>query len=205
MANLFQSSLNWMAKSFAKDTSKMFIITGVAGWTLSSLAQIMTVAVNPKIKDEQKMFLIPQEFSDAVVNIGSFFLISQLTKKTVAKLFSTGKFTTKKVRTFLNEHKDIYGDKVGKIDFDLDSALKYESEALRKSHANIKNLGTTIATVSAGILASNIITPILRNKMASTVQKSYLNESKEEHSPKKLATVQNVKVSPVSNSGQMRI
>ena len=55
MANLFQSSLNWMAKSFAKDTSKMLIITGVAGWTLSSLAQIMTVAVNPKIKDEQKV------------------------------------------------------------------------------------------------------------------------------------------------------
>lgn len=205
MANLFQNSLNWMAKSFAKDTSKMLIITGVAGWALSSLAQIMAVVVNPKIKDEQKMFLIPQEFSDAVVNIGSFFLITQMTKKTVAKLFSTGKFTTKKVRTFLNEHKDIYGDKVGKLDFDMEKALQYESEALRKSHANVKNLGTTIATVSAGILASNVITPLLRNKLASNVQKSYINDSKEEHSPKKIATVQNVQITPVSNGGQMRI
>lgn len=205
MANLFQSGLNWMAKSFCKDTSKMLIITGVAGWALSSLAQIMAVVVNPKIKDEQKMFLIPQEFSDAVVNIGSFFLITQMTKKTVAKLFSTGKFTTKKVRTFLNEHKDIYGDKVGKLDFDLESALKYESEGLRKSHANVKNLGTTIATVSAGILASNIITPLLRNKLASNVQKSYINETKEEQAPRKIETVQKVQIAPVKSGGQMRI
>ena len=204
MTNLFQSGLNWIAKTFAKDTSKMLIITGVTGWALSSLAQIMGIVFNPKIKDEQKVFLIPQEFSDAIVNIGSFFLVTQITKKIVAKLFSTGKFTTKKVRTFLNEHKDVYGDKVGKLDFDLETALKYENEALRKSHSNIKNIGTTIATVAAGVLASNIITPLLRNRMASKVQKSYINELND-NQPKKIQTVTNMNARPITSGGSMKI
>lgn len=204
MANLFQSGLNWLAKTFSKDTSKMLIATGVAGWALSSLAQIMAILVNPKIKDEQKLFLLPQEISDAIVNIGSFFVITQFTKKTVAKLFTTGKFAPKNVREFLDKNKDLYGDKVGKLDFDLGKTLQYESPVLKKSYHNVKNLGTTIATVGAGIIASNIVTPILRNKMAANVQKSFINDTQEEKKPnvKKIPAPQ---ISTVRNSGSMKI
>ena len=84
--------LNWVAKNFKKDASKMLIWTGVAGWTLSSLAQICAILFNPNIPNEQKSYLVPQEMADAAVNIGSFFLVTQLTKNTVSKLFQTGKF-----------------------------------------------------------------------------------------------------------------
>ncbi|MCQ2744025.1 MAG: hypothetical protein MJ230_04420 [bacterium] len=204
MANLFQSGLNWMAKTFSKDTSKMLIITGVAGWALSSLAQIGAILVNPKIKDEQKMFLLPQEFSDAIMNIGAFFLVTQVTKKTVSKLFSTGKFTTKSVRKFLNEHKNVYGDKVGKLDFNIEEALKYETKGLLKSHQNMANLGTTIATVGASILASNVITPILRNKMASSIQKTYLSETNEPKKPEVTTKISN-SVTPIQSASSMKI
>ena len=107
MANIFQNVLNWVAKHFSKDASKMLIFTGVAGWTLSSLAQIGAILVNPNISKEQKSFLVPQELADAAVNIGLFFLITQVTKRTTAKLFSTGKFAPEKVREFLTKNKTI--------------------------------------------------------------------------------------------------
>lgn len=174
MANL----LDWVAKTFSKDASKMLIFTGVAGWALSSLAQIAAILVNPKIKEEQKVFLIPQEISDALVNIGAFFLITQFTKKTTSKLFSTGKFAPKSVREYLNKHSDIYEKKVGKLDFDIDNVIKIDSNFPKEAYYKMKNFGTAFATVCAGVVASNIVTPLLRNKMASNVQKTYINEFK---------------------------
>ena len=47
MFNPFKSALNWVAKHFRKDASKMLIWTGVAGWTLSSLAQISAGCRSP--------------------------------------------------------------------------------------------------------------------------------------------------------------
>ena len=110
--------LTWIADNFSKNASKMLIVTGVAGWTLSSIAQIGAILFNPNISKEQKSFLIPQECADALVNIGSFFAITQLTKMTVSKLFSTGKFASSKVRAFLDKNTSLYKDKIGKIDFD---------------------------------------------------------------------------------------
>ncbi len=178
MFNPFKSALNWIAKHFRKDASKMLIWTGVAGWTLSSLAQISAVMLNPKLSKEQKSFLIPQEFADAAVNIGSFFLVTQVAKRTVSKLFSTGKFAPQKVRKYLDKHKDLYAKKVGKLDFDLDEVLKKDKLFPKDEYWACKNFGTTVATVGAGILSSNIITPIVRNQMASKMQKKYI-DSKE--------------------------
>lgn len=186
MNNPFKSVLNWIATHFRKDASKMLIWTGVAGWTLSSFAQISAVLFNPKFDNEQKSFLIPQEFADAAVNIGSFFLITQVAKKSVSKLFSTGKFAPSKVRKYLSEHKDLYGKKVGKLDFDLDEVLKKDTLFPKDEYWACKNFGTTIATVGAGIISSNIITPIIRNNMASSMQKNYINNQKQTFTDKPL-------------------
>ena len=199
MFNPFKSALNWVAKHFRKDASKMLIWTGVAGWTLSSLAQISAVLFNPKLSKEQKSFLAPQEFADAAVNIGSFFLVTQVAKKSVSKMFSTGKFAPQKVRKFLNKHKDIYGKKVGKLDFDLDEVLKKDNLFPREEYWACKNFGTTIATVGAGIVSSNIITPILRNQMASKMQKNYIdNKNKYDNKIKEVKA-------PIIKSTNMKI
>ena len=178
MPKIFNSMLEWIAKNFRKDASKMLIFTGVAGWSLSSLAQICGILFNPEIPNEQKVYLIPQELADAAVNIGSFFLVTQMAKKTVSKLFSTGKFAPKEVRKFLDKNKDLYGKKIGKLDFDLDEVLKKTADFPKDSYYTCKNFGTTVATVGAGILSSNIITPIVRNNMASSMQKKYIDEKR---------------------------
>lgn len=173
MANLMKGILNWVDRKFSQNASKMIVFTGCVGWGLSSLAQIGALLVNPKISNEQKSYLVPQEFLDAVVNVGAFFLITQFTRSTVSKLFSTGKFAPTKVREFLNKNTTLK-NKVGKIDFNLDDILKTEKDFPTKDYYACKNFGTAIATVGAGILSSNIITPIVRNNMAAKMQKNYI-------------------------------
>lgn len=172
-----QGLLNTIAKNFKDDPSKMLIVTGAIGWAVSSLAQIGAILFNPKISDKEKSFLVPQEMSDAIVNIASFLVITNSVKIFASKLFSTGKVVPKSVREFLNKNKALYEKKIGKIDFNLDDVLPKNTD-LYNTYDLHKSLGTSAATVGAGILATNIVTPLLRNKMASSVQKNYI-ESKE--------------------------
>ncbi|MCQ2739392.1 MAG: hypothetical protein MJ237_04105 [bacterium] len=175
MAKFPQNFFEFIYKSFKDDTANMLIWTGVAGWALSSVAQIIAILVNPKFSDEKKGFLLPQEVADAAVNIASFFLITRVSRKIVLNAFKSGKFASSGVREFLNKNKNIYGDKVGKLDFNLDEvAEKFMPSKVKDEYLSTKSFATTMATIGGGIVASNIITPILRNKVASKAQKSYI-------------------------------
>lgn len=169
--------LDLIATHFKDDPAKMLIGTGVAGWTISSIAQITAIVFNPKIDKRQKSFLVPQEFADAAMNIGSFFLITQGAKKYASKLFTTGKFAPKTVREFLNK-SEIYKNKVGKIDFNIDE-IKSLSSFPKKEYESYKKIGTTVATVGGGIIASNVVTPIVRNNMAAKMQRKYIKNHNE--------------------------
>lgn len=179
MPNFFQKNLNWIYENFKKDTSKMLIVTGTLGWALSSLAQSIAVLANPKISNEKKSFLLPQEFMDALVNVGGFFCFTMLTKKCIAKIAKTGKITTKTVRDFLDTNPE-YKNKVGKLDFNLDDVLKDRPELakINESYESYKNFVTTMGTVGASVLSCNIITPLIRNITASNVQKTYIDMQK---------------------------
>ncbi len=171
-----QKGLDWIYQNFKKNTATMLVITGTVGWGLSSLAQVCAVLFNPKIKKEQKSFLVPQALLDTAVNIGCFFTITQSTKKIISKLASTGKIAPTNVRMFLNKNKDLYGDKVGKLSLDLDSVIKQNPKFPKESYYSYKNYVTTMGTIGASILSSNIVTPIIRNSMASDMQKKYLDK-----------------------------
>ena len=179
MPNLFQKSLNWVFENFKKDTPKMLIVTGTLGWVLSSLAQGIAVLANPKISNESKSFLLPQELMDAAVNIGGFFIFTMLTKKCISKMAQTGKIAPQSVRKFLNSHAE-YKNKVGKLDFNLDDVLsnKPELAKLYETYESHKNFVTTMGTIGASILSCNIVTPVVRNFTASSVQKTYIDMKK---------------------------
>ena len=177
MSKPFQKCFEYIYKKFSENPAGMLITTSVIGWMLSSLAQIIAITVNPKIKEEQKVFLIPQEFNDALVNIGAFLLITQLTKKTATNLFTTGKFAPKCVKEYLNKTPELKS-KVGKLDFNLDEVLANSTPEISKAYKTYKSFGTTVATIGAGVFAANVVTPLLRNKMASRVQKTYINTYK---------------------------
>ena len=176
-SNILQKGLEWVYTNFKKNTATMLVVTGTIGWGLSSLAQIGALIFNPKLSKEQKSFLIPQEIADAAVNISAFFLITQATKKIISKLASTGKIAPSKVRTFLDKNKDLYGNKVGKLDLDLDNVLKNEPSFPKDSYYSFKNYATTMGTIGASIVSSNIITPIIRNSMAAKMQNKYITNT----------------------------
>lgn len=172
--NLFQSSLNWVYKNFKKNTAKMLVITGTAGWGLSSLAQIGAVLFNPKISPEQKSFLIPQEVADAAVNIGLFFLFTQATKKFISKMASTGKIAPMSVREHLN--KLVPKNEIGKLSLDIDKIIEKHDDFPKESYYAYKNYVTTLGTVGASVLSCNIVSPLLRNRLASSIQKQYIDK-----------------------------
>ena len=93
---------------------------------------------------------------------------------------STGKIAPTKVREFLSKNK-VYEKQVGKLSLDLDEVLKTENKFPKESYYAYKNFATTLGTVGASIVSSNIITPILRNSMASNIQKKYL-DNRSQHS-----------------------
>ena len=174
-SSFFQKNLEWVYETFKADTSKMLIATGTMGWILSSAAQLYAIIKNKNIDAETKSFLYPQELMDAIVNIASFLGFTLVAKKGVSKLVSTGKFAPESVRNYLN--KSVYKDKVGKLDLNLDEVLKDKSveKSIFNSYTSYKNIVTTLGTVGASILSCNVITPLIRNKTASRVQKSYID------------------------------
>ena len=174
MHNFFQKPLNWIAKKFSKDPSKMLIWTGALGWTASSAAQMLGIVFNPKVSDKEKSFLLPQEMWDAVMNIILFLSVTNVAKHGVKKLFTTGKLAPESVRQYLKKNTEL-AEKVGKIDFNLDTVAEKMPKFPKESYEVYKNFGTTLTTVGAGILATNILTPVVRNKIASSAQNKYVN------------------------------
>ncbi len=172
---MIKSPLAWIYQNFKKNTAKMLVATGTLGWVLSSIAQVGAIYLNDKIPKEQKTFLVSQEALDAFINIASFFAITQMTKKVISKMASTGKLASEKVRTYLNKHKDLYGDKVGKLSLDLDKVLEKDIHFPTKSYYSTKNFATTVGTVGASIFASNVVTPVLRNTVAADIHNKYFN------------------------------
>ena len=80
-----------------------------------------------------------------------------------------------------------------KISFDLDKVLKEDPLFPKDSYYTYKNIATTVGTVGASIFASNVVTPILRNNMASRMQKKYI-DNREKFNPYSSANSTGMKI-----------
>ena len=183
-----QNFLNTVFNTFKNDTGKIIIATGALGFGLSSAAQIGAILMNKKISNEKKSFLIPQEFLDGAVNILAFLGITMVSKYFATKLVTTGKILPKSTRDFVNMN---YKDNVGKLDFNMDKIIKDAPQTAMNNYKKYKNMIATTTTLGASIFSSNLVAPIARNSIASSVQKSYIQ--------------QNSEYNPVKYSGDMKI
>lgn len=158
-------------KVYHKDAGKMLIHTGTIGWVLSSAAQIAGILMNDKIPKEQKMFLIPQEFMDACVNILSFYLVTRSFTSVANKLTKTGKWIPSNVKNHLI--KNGFKDRIGKFDFNILKDVKLTGRPKRSFELFYNGLGV-VATTIGSVISCNLITPVLRNLYASHRQKTTL-------------------------------
>lgn len=185
-SSFFNSFKNYMAKHYGDSHGKMLIHTGVAGWILSSLAQVTAIITNDKISAKQKMYLVPQELADAAVNIASFYLVTQTFKSVATKAVNTGRILNKTVRDFFTKNK--VAD-VGKKTFDVlrDGNLTND---VKKSFESFRNGFDFIATTAGSILSCNIITPIIRNEIATYKQKDHMSKYSQYVNPTKNSAAQ---------------
>ena len=171
---VFRNFKNTILTKYGPNPAKMLIYTGVLGWFLSSAAQVVAIAVNDKIPKEQKMFLIPQEISDGAINVLSFFLVTSAIKNFASKLVSTGKLANPKIRKFLNETGLDVKKGLGQTKFNIEKLANYDQK--KEDYKSFKNGIDVIGMTLGSILSCNIITPILRNKVAADRQQKTLAE-----------------------------
>ncbi len=165
------SILDYVYKIYHKDAGKMLIHTGTISWILSSAAQIFGIMINDKIPKEQKMFLIPQEFADAVFNILSFYIVTCSFTGVAAKMVNTGKWLPSNVKNYLI--KNGFKDKIGKFGFNILKDAKLTGRAKRSFELYKNGIGV-LAFTAGSILSCNVITPLSRNKYASARQQQNL-------------------------------
>lgn len=175
----FDRYLENLWNNYSKDLANILIFTGVAGWALSSAAQIVGLLANDKISNKDKTFLIPQEAFDAGVNIASFILITTGIKKLANKLVTTGKLAPKSLRTYYEStpYKNFIGKDTFNVERDLGGLASFAPN--KKTYDGFKNIVTTGATIGGSIFSCNIVTPILRNNLASVSHKTIVKNANE--------------------------
>lgn len=187
-SSALKSLLDFVVDQSTYNTANVLIVLTSAGWLASSLAQIMGIYFNKNYTKEQKSFMIPQEFADACVNIGSFLLVTKSLKALTTKMVETGKLTLKSIQRFLTE-KGLASER-GRFDFNITEVEGFNAH--RQAYNCFKTMAESTAAIVGGVLSSNIITPILRNKIASTRKDKVLqtlNDTEKYKRPQQSVTV----------------
>lgn len=148
----------------------------VCGWVLSSFAQTCGIIFNDKIPAKEKRFLVPQEIFDGLINATLFWFVTSKATNFGKKLVLNKKILPKKYaeifETFKPNCKNLE---------ELNNAFTKHIDSFGKSieAAEAKNFveGMGVITCIGGaIIANNIITPIVRNKLAGICQKKEMEK-----------------------------
>ncbi len=174
LSSQFNRIKNVISLKYGKDPGKMLIHTGVAGWIMSSAAQIIGIVFNDKISKEQKLFMIPQEAADATVNIVSFLLVTQTFKHIASEAMRTGKWIPKNIKDFLKKRGQIKN--LGTKNFNVLKRLEKAKVGRRtlSKYQNVCNGIDVVATTTGSVISCNLITPAVRNVYASHSQKEMI-------------------------------
>lgn len=197
--------VKYMADNYSKDSGKLLVHLGALGWVLSSAAQLGVVAGDKNIDKKKKKFLLSQEAADAGVNVVMYYTICDVIKKGGDKLVESGKLLTSEVVNALGAIKGgttsvknpadwrklftkaelkmpltkmlEMGDKLGIVHYlhDKTAALNAVKNALSAVETHKDNVGV-ISAIVASVLACNIVTPYVRNNIASKFQKKALDK-----------------------------
>lgn len=198
--SLWKGIKNYIYKHYGQESGKMLVHVGLITWTVACLSQVAAVLVNDKIPKEQKKFLLPQELADGAINILSFYLITNSMKDIGSKLVSTGKWSTKAIRDFVeayNQENPKMALKLGDMQLNLGKIFK-EDEKFHESYDTFKNGIDMMSTVTGAVISGNFVTPFIRNAWAAKRQKESLEKERSQG-------INSYKNNIYPNSGQMKI
>ncbi|MDD3594441.1 MAG: hypothetical protein PHX18_07430 [Candidatus Gastranaerophilales bacterium] len=139
------------------------------GWVLSCLAQVGAIIINDKIPSKEKKFLIPQEIMEGVVNVALFWCLTSRATDWGRKLVLTKKFIPKSLAPHLKDFKP-KSFKVEKLQQEFfNHVRKTCPNNFAEAHNAIEGIGL-ITSIIGSVVACNLVTPIIRNKLASIYQ-----------------------------------
>ena len=157
--------------------STMLVAMGIIGTITSSIAQRIGIRANPNIPQDKKEFLINQEKKDCMLNVGLTWLTGTGSKKLVHTLTNKGYLLNESVRSAADKialyngmsHKELAKIGFYKVKGDLPaiSICQPQYKSLKRNFLRCQEGLSVIAAVGAAILTTNLIVPILRNKLAT--------------------------------------
>lgn len=191
--------INYMFKNYSKDDGKLLVHMGALSWVFGAFAQVGAVICDKNIDKKKKKFLLPQEAADAGANVVLFYTVCDAIKRASDKLVESGKLLTqeaadaiKALKPGAGSWKDVFTatELKGRLTDLLQDASKLDllkgqnitqaqkdavKNALAKVESHKNNMGI-IAAIGASVLACNVITPYVRNFIASKWQKKQLHK-----------------------------
>lgn len=229
VANTFMKFKDSLFKAYAGDGGKMLVHMGALGWVFSSAAQLGAILTDKKIDKKKKKFLLPQEASDAAVNVVMYYSLCDLIKRgsdmavergyiipgdivdrilslKPSKLAAVSRSNWRSLfskeelkslsKTFSNYTKMSMFENANGLD---KRNIRNVMALVQEDFKSFKNGMGVFAAIFASVLACNLVTPYVRNKLANVVQKE-LNK-KEERAVRKEQIVQNITTQlPLPNS-----
>lgn len=172
--NLWDRIINYSQKHIANQ-AHLQNICGTIATGLSCLCFTGSVLLNKGIPGEQKEFLVSQELADGAINVTLFFVLTDRFKKGAEKLIAAGKIfpetVKKEIETAKEELEKIKkGSGENALWNDIKPKLsKQKIEEIDKFHKGFRNT----VSLAGSLLAMSIITPIVRNIIASKIQKKH--------------------------------
>lgn len=191
--------INYMFKNYSKDDGKLLVHMGALSWVFGAIAQVGAVICDKNIDKKKKKFLLPQEAADAGANVVLFYTVCDVIKRASDKLVESGKLLTqeaadaiKALKPGAKNWKDVFS--AAELKSNLTELLQdgsklklFNGQALTQAQKDAvskaldavekhKNNMGIIAAIGASVLACNVITPYVRNFIASKWQKNQLHK-----------------------------
>lgn len=185
---------NTIYEKYGRESGKMLVHAGLITWITAAVSQVVAVALNDKVPPEQKKFLIPQEIADGALNVLTFYCITNTVKNVAGRLVSTGKWSTKGIRDFVARNPLAQNIKMGDMSTNLGKTFK-ENKEFHDCYDNFKGGMDMFSAVVGAVTSSNIITPIIRNRIGAERQKDSIARDR----------MQKNSTLPVSNRTGMKI
>lgn len=172
MLHGFKRSLGRLAAISTTKMDNIIIFTSIAGWAASAAAQIFGIASNKNYSHEQKKYMINQELFDAGTNIMLYLGITKPLTFLASQMVKTAKLAPKSIIDFMRRTNIVKNR--GKYGFDITQAKGFDAAGLRGKYNAFKCFAGATAATIGGVISSNIITPIVRNKIAAYRQNKYI-------------------------------
>ena len=177
LKTLWDGTKNYIYKHYGQESGKMIVHAGVITWITSSASQVFAIALNKKVPEDQKKFLIPQEIADGALNVLAFYLMTNSMKNISSKLISSGKWSTKNIRTFVHKNAPELESKMGDLSTNLGEKFK-DNDEFHKCYDQFKGGADMIAACVGSVVSCNAITPFLRNSIGARQQKQSIEREK---------------------------